>query len=113
MGKCIGIFACAIFLLIFVLGDIAAEKVKRQSEDEEEETLEKIMDNPDHPDYILANWNYTDHKLNEMIEQMMKRLMPMVIRSSSSVELSGKCMQSLFKMMLAMRQNKPWATRCK
>lgn len=106
-------FACAIFLLIFVLGDVAAEKVKRQSEDEEEPTMEKIMDSPDHPNYIEANWNNTEHKLNEVIQQMMKRLMPMVIRSSSSVELSGKCMQSLFKMMLALRQDKLWAARCK
>ena len=111
MGRCNRVFACVI-LLIFVLGVTTQEKVKRQGENEEE-TYEKIMEDPDHQNYIEANWNFTDYKLNEMIEQMMKRLMPMMIRSSSSVELSGKCMQALFKMMLALRQNKLWATRCK
>ncbi|CAL1270723.1 unnamed protein product [Larinioides sclopetarius] len=70
--------------------------------------IEKILENPDHPDYIYASWNNTDKKLTESTEQIMKKLMPMVIRSSSSVELSGPCMAAMFKMLMGMRQGKLW-----
>lgn len=112
MGKLFRVAACCIFFILFFSGESIAGKVKRESE-EDENSLEKIIDNPDHPNYVGANWNNSDNKLKEAVEQMMKRVMPMVIRSSSSVELSGKCMQALFKMMLAVRQSKLWAFRCK
>ncbi|GFT33769.1 uncharacterized protein TNCV_4382841 [Trichonephila clavipes] len=70
--------------------------------------MESILEDPDHPDYIYAKWNYSDHKLAESMEQMMKKLMPMVIRGSSSIELSGPCMGAMFKMFLGMRQGKLW-----
>ncbi|GFU30405.1 uncharacterized protein NPIL_512731 [Nephila pilipes] len=92
--------------LVSVIGSNAASRGKRQSEDAPD--IEKILEDPSHPDHIYARWNYTDHKLGSSIEQMMKKLMPMVIRGSSSIDLSGPCMAAMFKMFLGMRQGKLW-----
>ncbi|KFM76134.1 Nose resistant to fluoxetine protein 6, partial [Stegodyphus mimosarum] len=97
-------FWAACFAIIFSMSD--AKKVKREDEDN---SMDKILNDPSHPDYISANWHNTDVKIAQGVEQMMKKLMPMVIRSSSSVDLSGPCMASLFKMMLGLRQSKTWA----
>lgn len=109
MGISRQVVLCGVLL---VLGLSAASRTKRQ-DDEEDDTVAKVASSPDHPDFILANWNYTDHKFQETVEQMMKRMMPMVIRGSSSIELSGPCMQSLFKLMMGVRQSKVWAYRRK
>ncbi|XP_054720877.1 LOW QUALITY PROTEIN: nose resistant to fluoxetine protein 6-like [Uloborus diversus] len=102
-----------LFAAFCLISTAVAVRDRRQNgEDSNENSVgDKPWENPDHPDYIAASWNYTDHKLAETVEQMMKRLMPTVIRSSSSVELSGPCMAALFKMMLGIRQGKLWANR--
>ncbi|GIY04854.1 uncharacterized protein CDAR_232841 [Caerostris darwini] len=94
--------------LMSVFGTNVATRDKRQSDEEMPSEIEKIMEDTDHPDFIFAHWNHTDKKLAQSIEQMMKKLMPMVIRGSSSVELSGPCMGAMFKMMMGMRQGKLW-----
>ncbi|GBM38014.1 hypothetical protein AVEN_206845-1 [Araneus ventricosus] len=105
MGGQWKVLLSAVFLAT-VFGTASATRAKRQSEEMSE--IEKILENPDHPDYIYASWNNTDKKLAESTEQIMKKLMPMVIRSSSSVELSGPCMAAMFKMLMGMRQGKLW-----
>ncbi|KAG8178211.1 hypothetical protein JTE90_026979 [Oedothorax gibbosus] len=96
--------------LLFLLSNVSGNREKR---DEEMSEIDKILEDPDHPDHIAAAWNATDHSFSKTVEQVMKKLMPMVIRSSSSVDLSGPCMAALFKMMLGIRQGKLWASRSK
>lgn len=106
MGKVVLFFGLC---LLFVGPGVSGSREKR----EEMSEIDKILEDPDHPDHIAASWNATDHSFSKTVEQMMKKLMPMVIRSSSSIELSGPCMAALFKMMLGLRQGKLWAYRCK
>ncbi|KAF8787890.1 hypothetical protein HNY73_009442 [Argiope bruennichi] len=103
MGGQWKVILSAVFLVI-AYGTVSASRVKRQNEEMSE--IEKILENPI-SEKFLASWKNPGTKISKM-SPMMKKLMPMVIRSSSSVELSGPCMSAMFKMLMGMRQGKLW-----
>ncbi|KAG8178210.1 hypothetical protein JTE90_026978 [Oedothorax gibbosus] len=102
-----------IFCLVALFCSSMAAKKKPDKEPSIKDSLEAILGNPDHPDFISVSWNNSDYKVTEANEQMMKKMMAMVIRQSSEIELSGPCMSALFKLMQAMRKQKLWATKRK
>lgn len=76
---------------------------------EDTNSIEYILEHPEHPMFYPVAWNDSDYKMIKATEDMVKKIMPMVIRSSSEIDLSGPCMASLFKMILAIKKQKMWA----
>lgn len=91
---------------------VSALGLARSADGEEDRnSMEYILSHPEHPDYYPVAWNDTDYKLIKATEDAVKKLMPMIVRQSSEINLSGPCMASLFKMILAIRKQKVWAYR--
>lgn len=107
-----GFFFRAICLIALFSSNMAA-KEKSKKEPQDKDSLEAILNNPDHPDFLYVSWNNSDYKVIDATNQMVKKMMAMVIRSSSDVEISGPCMSALFKLMQAIRKQNPWAYKCK
>ena len=86
---------------------------KNDKEDEvDKNSVEYILQHPEHPDFYSVGWNDTDYKLIKATEDLVKKIMPIIIRQSSEITISGPCMAALFKMLLAFKKQKVWAYRC-
>lgn len=105
---------CAVWIVcIFAIFDVAICATEKNSKNDEEDknSVEYILQHPEHPDYHAVGWNYTDYKLMKATEDLVIKLMPIIIRQSSEITISGPCMAALFKMLLAFRKQTFWAYR--
>lgn len=105
---------CAIWIVcIFAIFEVAICATEKNSKDDEvdKNSVEYILEHPEHPDFYAVGWNYTDYKLMKSTEDLVKKIMPMIIRQSSEITISGPCMAALFKMLLAFKKQTPWAYR--
>ncbi|XP_067126507.1 nose resistant to fluoxetine protein 6-like [Centruroides vittatus] len=60
---------------------------------------------------VLKAWLNTERKAQENIEELVRKMLPMLIRGSAEVNISTPCQASILKLVFALRQNKPWAYR--
>ncbi|GIY62993.1 nose resistant to fluoxetine protein 6 [Caerostris darwini] len=59
----------------------------------------------------LKTFAEVENKIKSVIENIIKKALPFVIRSSGDIRLSGKCMAGIFKMVIGMQKLEEWALR--
>ncbi|CAL1293051.1 unnamed protein product [Larinioides sclopetarius] len=59
----------------------------------------------------LKTFAEVEAKMKSLIDDVIKRVLPFVIRSSADIRLSGRCMASIFKMVIGMQKLQEWAIR--
>lgn len=101
--------ALGIVCLLAVFDVAISATGKNGTAEEDTNSIEYILQHPEHPRFHPVAWNDTDYKLIKGTEDMIKKLMPMIVRQSSEINLSGPCMAALFKMILAIRKQRTWA----
>lgn len=61
----------------------------------------------------LQTFQDVESKMKGLIEDVIKKVLPYVIRSSADIRLSGRCMASIFKLVLGMQKLQEWAIKSK
>ncbi|GFR15109.1 nose resistant to fluoxetine protein 6 [Trichonephila clavata] len=61
----------------------------------------------------LKTFHEVEAKMKSLIDDVIKRVLPFVIRSSADIRLSGRCMASIFQMVIGMQKLQEWAVRSK
>ncbi|GIY06907.1 nose resistant to fluoxetine protein 6 [Caerostris extrusa] len=59
----------------------------------------------------LKTFAEVENKIKSVIENIIKKALPFVIRSSGDIRLSGKCMAGIFKMVIGMQKLEEWALK--
>ncbi|KFM61611.1 hypothetical protein X975_19597, partial [Stegodyphus mimosarum] len=59
----------------------------------------------------LKTFDEVETKMKGLIEDVIKKVLPYVIRSSADIRLSGRCMASIFKLVLGMQKLQEWAIK--
>ncbi|GIY04853.1 uncharacterized protein CDAR_224291 [Caerostris darwini] len=98
-----GLFLLALFQMNL------AGKGDEKSNKNNENSLEAIAQNPNHPDYVFVKWNNSDYLTKASVDQSIKKLMAFMIRENSDVKISGPCMSAFFRAFQAIRKQTPWA----
>lgn len=61
----------------------------------------------------LKTFQEVENKMKNLIDDVIKKVLPYVIRSSADIRLSGRCMASIFKLVLGMQKLQEWAIKSK
>ena len=61
----------------------------------------------------LKTFQEVETKMKNLIDDVIKKVLPYVIRSSADIRLSGRCMASIFKLVLGMQKLQEWAIKSK
>lgn len=59
----------------------------------------------------LETFEQVENRMKRMIDSVILRILPYVIRASADVDLSGKCMAGLFKLLFGMQKLEEWALK--
>lgn len=59
----------------------------------------------------LKTFQDVENKMKNLIDDVIKKVLPYVIRSSADIRLSGRCMASIFKLVLGMQKLQEWAIK--
>lgn len=61
----------------------------------------------------LKTFQEVELKMKGLIDDVIKKVLPYVIRSSADIRLSGRCMASIFQLVLGMQKLQEWAIKSK
>ncbi|KAG8197949.1 hypothetical protein JTE90_020324 [Oedothorax gibbosus] len=59
----------------------------------------------------LKSFQEVELKMKGLIDEVIKKVLPYIIRSSADIRLSGKCMASIFQLVLGLQRLQEWAIK--
>ena len=73
----------------------------------------ELFYHPQNPDEFMDYYEELMLMTKERLEQIFEQYMPQLLRMGSSVTLSTDCTYDTIKILLGLRQLKPWAIKSK
>lgn len=70
------------------------------------------LDNRTRDERILDSWSKFEGNLQDLVDGVIRKVLPTVIRRSSEVDVSPDCQDALLKVVFGIRQLKRWAFQC-